>query len=469
MGLGRWLFVCCAGLYLVLGSARISTPDGVLMARVSASVVSRRALDVAPLEMSPEWGGLWVEGAGGRRFYPKYGPGLSLAAVPMTALGRWLAGIATAGDGVAVAAPATHRAFYGDGEALVAYFAACTSALVCAGVVALLALLVLELGFSRRTAIVTALALAFGTPLLAYSATCFAEPLGALGLQAAALFALRGAPARAGLALGVAVLARPALVVVAPLALPLLLERSPSRSASLAWSGIGLGAMLGGLALYNAVRFGSPLETGYGDEVTAFSGAPLEGLAGLLMSPGRGLFVYCPLAAAGLLGLGALRRRSLGIALLAGGSLAALLALHCRWYMWEGGWCWGPRFLLPALPLVLLGLAPLVEGARGGSRPWLVAVACLSLVIAVSGRLVDFNDFHLQLEGLAKEGVTGFDLWRWSVPHAPLVAYWGSALPSGLLLPRTLAHPGVLTVWLAIWAAAAALGASRLVRALRAG
>ena len=53
------------------------------------------------------------------------------------------------------------------------------------------------------------------------------------------------------------------------------------------------------LAVYNTVAFGSPLKQGYGSSrITGAadigSGRVLDGIPGLLISPGRGLFVYSP-------------------------------------------------------------------------------------------------------------------------------------------------------------------------------
>lgn len=94
----------------------------------------------------------------------------------------------------------------------------------------------------------------------------------------------------------------------------------------------------------------------------------LHGLYGLLASPGRGLIWYSlPTAMAVILcARNAVRARTASDsrdALVFAGFLAYLV-LYAKWCSFEGGWCWGPRFLLPFVPLLHLSLLPLLARAR---------------------------------------------------------------------------------------------------------
>ena len=64
-----------------------------------------------------------------------------------------------------------------------------------------------------------------------------------------------------------------------------------------------LPGVLAGIAVWmalNVARFGDPFETGYFRDTTPGFGSPiLEGLAGLLFSPGASLFLYSPVARPG--------------------------------------------------------------------------------------------------------------------------------------------------------------------------
>lgn len=115
----------------------------------------------------------------------------------------------------------------------------------------------------------------------------------------------------------------------------------------------------GGLLLwYNAVRFGSPLSTGYHfGSGEGFSTPLLQGLWGLLVSPYRGLFWYTPLLLLALVAFVPFLRRHPVEGLLIFGLSFVLISLYSRWWMWWGGFAWGPRFLVPLTPFWLLPLA----------------------------------------------------------------------------------------------------------------
>ena len=134
-------------------------------------------------------------------------------------------------------------------------------------------------------------------------------------------------------------------------------RRERALSSLLAFLGplilVGLGVMA-----YNQVRFGNPLESGYSEQARgAFWKYPfLAGFLGLLLSPGKGFFLFNPPA----LTLGGLFRNPsrppLGESLLFSGLFLVLLLPTSFAAGWHGSWCWGPRYLLPSLgPLVLLG------------------------------------------------------------------------------------------------------------------
>lgn len=136
--------------------------------------------------------------------------------------------------------------------------------------------LLLQLGLSRRTAVFLTITWAFGTEVFWASSVggthLFAETLGATLLLAVLRLALAGrAPILAGLLLGAAIGARLPLVFALPLVLGLYTGLPtrfhwPSRGQIARTASIGLG-MLGpafGIATYNAIRFDSPFEFGYG-------------------------------------------------------------------------------------------------------------------------------------------------------------------------------------------------------------
>jgi hypothetical protein len=138
------------------------------------------------------------------------------------------------------------------------------------------------------------------------------------------------------------------------------------------------------VASYNVAVFGQPLG-GYPLLMRPgfFQHSVLEGIAGLFVSPGKGLFVFSPF----LLVLlarpfvrGAPEDRRLTLCLAAGS--AALVFLLAR-ADWRGGYCYGPRFLTDLLPVFVWLLIPVVawQGRPGRAwRPVFVAAVLVSMV-----------------------------------------------------------------------------------------
>jgi hypothetical protein len=111
---------------------------------------------------------------------------------------------------------------------------------------------------------------------------------------------------------------------------------------------------------YNVVYNGSPLVFGYQEGLQQTMGWPrLDGIAGLLLSPSRGLLVYSPFFAFVFVGLRQLAkdpyRRFYGFAAL----VFALGVLFLSTFQsWDGGWGYGTRLVIDVLPYAMFLLIP---------------------------------------------------------------------------------------------------------------
>lgn len=117
----------------------------------------------------------------------------------------------------------------------------------------------------------------------------------------------------------------------------------------------------------NFERFGEPLETGYGDAVgpSFFRAYPVHlGLVAQLASPGRGLLWLAPGALLGFLGL--VRAWGRGERLWPTVFCCLFVAIAvppAATLSWGGAWTFGPRYALPLLPLIWVGVAPVWDAA----------------------------------------------------------------------------------------------------------
>ncbi|HEY3349488.1 MAG TPA: hypothetical protein VGM13_06930 [Thermoanaerobaculia bacterium] len=215
-----------------------------------------------------------------------------------------------------------------------------------------------------------------GTFLWPYAADSFVEPFAAAGLASGAALLLAGRePSVAAVPWAGACLLKPILWATTPvLILAFVLDDRTHRAGGRALRAMGtFAAALCLHAAANRLLYGSFFATGYGDEMLRFTTPIGTGLFGLLLSPGRGLLLFAPVVVAGVVGLRVAPRAALWLC--AGAPLLHLLVV-ARWWSWEGGTAWGPRHLLPVLPLLA---APAALVAAGAVRAAFVAGALVNL------------------------------------------------------------------------------------------
>jgi hypothetical protein len=254
-----------------------------------------------------------------------------------------------------------------------------------AAVVAAIAVTVFALGLATRATALQSLAAAaftvFGTLLLPYVATGFSEPSVGLALALGLIGVQTNRPVVAGGAAGLALLMRvdSALLVVPVLAVATWFAGGRSWQAALRFCVALMPAVIV-TAGYNTVRFGAPWHTGY--FFATFNHPLVAGLYGLLLSPAAGLFIYVPLLPLALVGLFLAMRRLPLLASTALVLLALRILVYAVWFGWSAYWAWGPRYLVPAMPVLAVGL---IEVCRRWSGLHLGVKAAMALVLAVSG------------------------------------------------------------------------------------
>jgi hypothetical protein len=287
---------------------------------------------------------------------------------------------------------------------------------VTAGLVGLISL---RLGSSTSGARLAALAYAFGTIALPYARTFYAEPLLAF-LTAAAIFAaLASSPkqvAYAALCSMLAVLAKPTGILVGLVISAYLLAKTRSLKRSVIPA---LGSFAGLLiyCLYNDLRFGHPLM--FGQPWSFRLQAIPEGFLGLLLSPGRGLIWYCPTMLLSVAAFLKAKKSNLLDALLPVTMFAGFLLLHSFWAFWSGGWSWGPRFLLPAIP----ALAALLGILEKEWRRLLVVMTLLGFLINAPTLFAFYERYYAEQN---EQGVSEHDT-LWSFSQAPFLHAWPAA------------------------------------------
>lgn len=452
------VFVFFACVYALSVGRGFYASDGEVMFLTTAALATRGTFQLAPDSDLPQI----VPGDDGQ-FYSKYDPGLPLLALPLYAAGDWLGMVNHA-----------HR------YQLSALAVLMVPVLAAAGTVAALHALAGRL-FGSRRGLWVALVAGLSTTLWPYARMLFAEAVLALALTGSAALLWGWPQARrawrraliAGVLFGLGVMTRAACAIyAAPLALLVLGQGgSGDRRRGLRYVVLfGVGMLPGAAAVlaHNALRFGDPLTFGYSGE--GFTTPGWEGALGLLLSPGKGALLYAPPLALSALLWPRFRRRAPALAwflLLAWG---AALAFYGSWWAWDGGWSWGPRFVVPLLPLSCLPLGLLPDRRR-----WRGTLAALALAgIAIQGLAV-LTDITPHYEAVAGDDPARTDAVNWSPADAPLAGAIDRAL-DGKTEPLAVFHlsgSGLPVTWvrgvpllLVIGVVAAGWRVARRLRAL---
>jgi len=130
----------------------------------------------------------------------------------------------------------------------------------------------------------------------------------------------------------------------------------------------------------------------------------LEALAGNLISPGRGLFVYVPAALFSLYGMAVRPAQEAARELRP--YLMAIVALH--WLLvssfedWIGGHGFGPRYMSDVSPILIYFLIPAFERIREMPRRRALAAASLFALLAAAGVAIHFR------------GAARWSCWEWN-------------------------------------------------------
>lgn len=263
------------------------------------------------------------------------------------------------------------------------------------------------LGERSREAYLVVIAYALATPAFVYTTALYGHQLAAslLFVAFAALAAItpvdnpkraRGVAWLVGTALGWAVLCEYPSVVPVLILVSYAARRHGVRFAvEVALAGLPWALLL---AAYHTAAFGGPLQTGY-DHVYLPEFA--EGMAvrygislpdprvllAITFGDFRGLFYVAPvllLGSWGWIAHAGWRERDGGeLGLDRGARIVAVaivgfyLLLNASYYMWDGGSAFGPRHLVPILPWLALGTAPMLVRHRSA----LLVVGAYSLLI----------------------------------------------------------------------------------------
>jgi hypothetical protein len=373
--------------YLLTSTGRVHTIDEISAVMQAESITLRRSTAIPQAVGSGVYyGKLDVNG----QPHSPYPPGHPLAVAPWYWVG---------GKTVAPVARVPRESL----DLVLSMATTWSSATFAAAAVAFGFLLAFSMGAGPRGAMIVAAMLAFASPLFVYSAWLFSEPLTAALWMAAALALFGRSPeapitatraAVAGALLGFSLHVRPTNAIAATIFLIAMLVRGRKRDLRPVMITAVLVALAGivylarNASLYgNLADFGYPATAEGGRELNTFHTPLLVGLTGFLISPGKSVLLFFPVLPLAIAALGRLWQRDRGMAVVCGATPAVYIVFYSTYTQWEGIYCWGPRYIVPAL--VLLGVA--VSEWLADPPPWFGRVFGILFVTSLLVQLIGLS------------------------------------------------------------------------------
>lgn len=290
------------------------------------------------------------------------------------------------------------------------------SAFITAGCGLLLALVAQALGVDSRRALLLALLYGLTTLAWPYSKYFWSEPLATLCLLAATVLVLRGSWLAAGLCLLLAIATRLSMSIsLLPFVAYLAMQRASLRDlAAFLLPAAGAAVLLVAYTIRTPSSDTFYLWPYMVAVLHQMSAANLaNGLYGLLLSPGKSLFLYSPVLLAAMPGFWRLPRPEAALCLLLSVSHVLLAAALPDW---SGDPAWGPRYLVPVVPFLLLPI-----------------VVC------------SWQSWFIRLPATAGLGVQLFavatDVWPWYAPAGIVLAGWAGWRLAGYIRRSSISAP----------------------------
>jgi hypothetical protein len=414
-------FVLTLMLYLSTSYGGMDSWDAELYFRLTESIVERHSLVIPEDEQR----------AGGEFSFSDLRIGQSLAAIPLYLLGK---------------------AVNGDTR----FFVSLLNPIVTALTVSVVYLFAGVLGYSQAVRIFVALSFAIGSLAWPYSKTFFREPLAALSLLVTALAACLYRSSHrgrwilgAGGAYVLALITRWDSVIAAPLFLAYVIW--PSRLAIVAsCRRVARPLLVGALVFVAGALYASGV-LGEATVTIARSASLISdgtALRAITVSGSRGIVWYMPVMFLSLLAWPAFWRRSRDESLLFGALIVERILVVAANPFWDGGVCWGPRFLVPIVPFLTLPAGLLLDTQT--HRRLKVAVATTVLAVSVLVQIVGvsfhYDRFH---ETVVVPGQVSSHELLWNPRYSPIVVQ-GQWLLQGksldLLVPLEQAFPGQILI-----------------------
>ena len=358
------IFLFFLSLYLLTMGGHPYSTDGMVIYKLTKSIIENQSISIDVAGS--------IIGENGR-FYSKYGIGQSLLAMPLFILGKLVAGFFPP----AFEFPITVCVMFS--------YNSVVSALLCVFIY----LLCIKMGYSEKISTITTLLTGLTTMIFPYARYFYTHPSTTLCFILTIYFLYNYKISGninnvliAGIFQGLAVLIKPVSIIIIPAFIGYILAiKKNNREWIVFLSPVLLTICF--VFCYNFFRFGNILEFGYGEHGFTFSNFLLKGLFGLTLSTGRGIFVYNPFLIMSVISFHWFIKRHEYEGYLFLSIILIYVLFYAKWIYWHGGESWGPRYLIPIIPLMSIPIAQGLKSVLSARNKKLVLII-LAVFITLS-------------------------------------------------------------------------------------
>ncbi|MFT5366746.1 MAG: hypothetical protein ACI8V2_001695 [Candidatus Latescibacterota bacterium] len=383
-----YLFICISCIYLLTAGGHYGG-DGFWNYLTARSLILNGDLVISDQNFAiPEMQRQYQSVASSNRTYSKYGLGLPLAELPFLGVGHILSQFVSK-------LPTDY---------LTMFTTSLTNVFICALWSLGFFRLALQLGYQHRTVWWLTLFFALGSMVFPYAGYGFSEPLvgiSLLGATGGCFFFVKNEPLRAlvvvSICIGLAILTKLYVIITLPIFLlymwPTFKTQSNKRLPAITILAPLLFFLIV-ILFHNHIRYNNIFHTGYHLDTLSQQGGYfafyptqiITALYGLLFSTGRGLVFFLPVVCLFPFAYRHFKVSHPKEAKLFLRIIIIHLILFTFMIDWHAGSSWGPRYLLPIIPYLILPLGSLIESA---DKKRVLAFGIAGMITQFPGALIN--------------------------------------------------------------------------------